>query len=161
VVTETFDVKGQAIRVEAVFYPTAKGLIGVGYATQASNFAASSAARDTFFTDGVRFDSAAAGGGLADLLRTAASGLAGFQRVADTKLKLVYTDTHKTKKIVKKKLTQAKWDSDVAWMFAAIAGGADISCDDAGLSCTVQEPAGDSLEYRFRKTKKGPVLKEV
>jgi hypothetical protein len=161
VVSEVWEAKDTDARFETVLFPTASALLLLTYGTPKADFDASAPTRDAFFRDGVGFDAGAPGipeSPLLTRLRTAGSGLAGWKTIADTKVKVVTPSS--TVKIVRKKVTQARWDEQVAPLFADLASGAPATCDDALRRCTVTSASGAEIEYRFGKGKK-PRLREI
>jgi UDP-galactopyranose mutase len=88
-------------------------------------------------------------------------GVNGFAKIADTKVKVTFIDSKKTKQLVRAKIDQAAWDAGVAGLFAEVDADGDASCNDDRLTCTLDEPIGPAIEYRFKKAKGGPRLVEI
>ena len=166
VVTELWEANVEDMRFESVFFPTAKGLYIASFSTAKADFDKTAYDRNKFFRAGIAFDDGAPGlelpsSALRERLKGAAGGLDAFTAIADSKVKITITDTKQTKQLVKAKLDQAAWDGDLAPLFAELAEYGDATCDDAKLVCTLMDPIGPAVEYRFKKARGGAKLVEI
>ncbi len=153
-------------RFDSVLFPTAKGLYIASWSTSKADFDNTRAWRTAFFRSGIGFDAGPPGDALPhsdlrDRLTTAKSGPDGFAQVADAKVKVTFTDTKKSKQLVRAKIDQAAWDADVAPLFQELNTNGDVDCFDAKLTCMLDEPYGPPVEYRFKKAKGGALLVEI
>lgn len=165
VVSETWEANDKDMRFESVLFPTAKGLYIASWSTSKADFDKTRAQRTAFFRRGIAFDGGAPGAelphsDLLDRLKTA-TGPDGFAQLADAKVKVTFTDTKKSRQLVRAKIDQAAWDADVGPLFAELLADGDAVCTDAKLLCVLDTPIGPSVEYRFKKAKGGARLVEI
>jgi len=156
VADEIWEANDSDVRFESILFPTAKGLYIASWGTPKADFDKTKARRNAFFRDAIAFDGGPPGeeipkSAARDRVRTVTSADA-LKAIADTKLKVTYTDTKKSKTFARAKIDQAAWDADLGALFAEVANGGDLICPKE-TACTLDNPAGAPVEYRFKKNK--------